>query len=182
MKTAMEADRDDKHRVRRWYISKGIDENKEDEKLKDSAEADRMTIDEDEKEEGNESKKKAQDESEGAKRRRKAEREAEAKRKQECGKEQEAKIARNNDIEEADTSGASSSSAAAAVPLRQLAKKHVTDVGSRRKDDNLNSKKSKLFNFTHTLSCLNFTKPDMKGVRNEIQVREVFVKKNSCSR
>ena len=73
MMTAMEADRDNKHRVRRWYASKGIYENKEDEKLKDSAEADQMTIDEDEKEEGNESKRKAQDESEGAKRRRKAE-------------------------------------------------------------------------------------------------------------
>ena len=152
MMKAMEADRDDKHRVKQWYSSKGVDQNKEDDKPKDGAEAEQMTIDEDDKDQGNDNKRKAQDESEGAKRRRQAEREAEAKRKQEGGEEREAKVARNKDI-----GGASSSSTAVAVPL---------------------NKKPRISNLTPTLSCLNFTRPDMKRVRSETQIREVFVKEN----
>jgi hypothetical protein len=34
MMTAMEADKDDKHRVRRWYLAKGIDEESKPEEQK----------------------------------------------------------------------------------------------------------------------------------------------------
>ena len=58
------------------------------------------------------------------------------------------------------------------MPLKQSPKNDSRDA-----DDSVN-KKPRIFNLTPTLSCLNFTRPDMKRVRSETQIREVFVREN----
>ena len=89
MMAAMEADKDNKHGVRRWYASKGIDED-----AKQEEDGEKMGNEQDEKSEGDAVEGKAGNSEEQAKRRKDATTEVDHKRKQEGGDDRKPKSAK----------------------------------------------------------------------------------------
>ena len=69
-----------------------------------------------------------------------------------------------------------------ALSARSAAPKHIANVDMEKNKGEEGSKKARLFQFTQPLSCLNFTTHDMKKIRGEAEVREVFIKENRWSR
>jgi len=89
MMAAMEADKDNKHGVRRWYASKGIDED-----AKQEEDGEKMGNEQDEKSEGDAVEGKAGNSEEQAKRRKDATTEVDHKRKQTGGDDRKPKRAK----------------------------------------------------------------------------------------